>query len=227
LFRHDAECVLNRADLALMHSRMAVALTAEEPSTLRARDWRDWLQVNAYRAEAVALNNLGLPVSARQVSRKAQALRGYAASAGLWEPLVLGDHLSAFRRLQPPFRIGEAEALHAQARRHTADGALGAILLDHRLAGAYLAQGSPLSLRKARPLVEAGLTRVENPALGPLHRVQLLTTGARHAWLTGDREQWADTTRLALAAIDVADLRHQRAQLVEQYGAETLRGVAV
>ncbi|MBI3977931.1 MAG: hypothetical protein HY331_07085 [Chloroflexi bacterium] len=180
MYAHDAECVLNRADLALAHAREAeeLLLRGDYPRKLLGR--QQWLLVNAYRAETVALNNLGLARRAYEVSLKTEEYlkREYRSGLGFWEVHVLGDQLSSFRRLPDP-TVASALSVHERARR-TATGVMEA-LVDHRLADCLIHHGGRRSLHDAEDWVRLGQERVADVhnGLGPLHRVLLQRTEVR------------------------------------------------
>lgn len=216
---HDAACILNRADVALLCAHRATIALQEASDDRRTRDRREWLNVSAARAETVALNHLGHPAAALAVSLEIEVHSpGYRAHSRYWALHVKTDQLSAYGRMAGgrQFDARDARATYAQARAESDVSQIGATLLDNAFARALIAHGGGRSLKEAEPLVELGIraARSSAAALGPLHRAILLRTAARFAFrMAGDGAESRALLAECRAIVQAARLKQQLAQL--------------
>ena len=216
---HDAACILNRADIALLCAQRALVALKESSGDRRTRERVEWLKVNAALAETVALNNLGNPAAAAVVAQDIEEHSyGYQAERRFWALHVKTDRLSSLGRMVGGhrFSVSEAFSLYDQARAELNDSPLGGTLLDNAFARALIAHGEATSLKKAEHFVERGVQQARSSAelLGPLHRAILLRTAARYAFRTsGNSPEWRRLVAECRAIVDSARLSHQQSEL--------------
>lgn len=228
LYLHDAELVLNRADLALAHAHEAVAVLEHDgPGRADAQGHgeRDRLQVLAAKAVIVALNNLELGDRSLEYAFRLEGLKGFRTNLAEWLPYVATDKLTALRKTQR-FTVRDARRIHDQAKRRAPNGHA-QVMLDDRLAKVLLqyaqrrGRASPHkgALREARPLIDRCQRAAESGTdLGLVHQTTIWRTVAGFGWVSGDRERWADAVRRCFLLTEAAGLSHERAQLERSYG---------
>jgi hypothetical protein len=222
LYAHDAACILGRPDAALFHARRAILVLTQHQPTPRQNDLHHRFVQNAYLAEVVALNNLNLPIKAKVAASIARNLPGY----GYWKRPFLEQELSALKRL-PRFSLHDVELVADQAIASAASSAgaefiplnvLQACIQNER-ANAYLAHGSPRSIRKARPLVESNLQLLSSQGgFSTLRQVLIHRTAADYFDAVKEPAMRDDQLRLCLRLIRTANLTHQGAELQHKYG---------
>ncbi|NOY97932.1 MAG: hypothetical protein GXP40_01850, partial [Chloroflexi bacterium] len=112
LYYHDAQCVLNRPDEALLYAKMAqlVLDSMEDIESGYAREQRDAIEVNAIRGEAIAYHNLGLDRKVPGILQRACYTAAYRNARDFWEPLIKRDLINALA-VTPRFSIREASKI--------------------------------------------------------------------------------------------------------------------
>lgn len=216
---HDAACILNRADVALLCAHRAMVALKEFSGHARARERIESLKVNAARAETVALNNLGNPAAALLVANDIEEHSyGYQQQHEFWAPQVSGDRLSSFGRMagRRRFSVREAHRIYDGGQAALDGSPLSRALLDNAFARALIAHGTPPSLQAAEHLVGQGVSHARSSAqwLGPLHRAILLRTAARYTLRTsGENAKWRSLLDECRAIINSARLTHQGSEL--------------
>lgn len=234
LFLHDVQCVLNRADDALAHSKYASQVMAAcEPSDFaRRREYFDHLLVNTAVAECLAYRNLNLPKEADEASRKAEKLveETGSYSAQYWLPHIYMHRLHAVIE-RPYFVVGDVDGLvrqveQAYKRRQGDFEERWHIQLMEARARGYLQYGirhqSQLRLRRAGEVLGKVVEQIGRLPLGSVQKTRLLRTYGRVQWHLGKRDAWRHYIRSALEIAVSAGLDHQVAQAKEEYGSEVL-----
>ncbi len=233
LFLHDVQCVLNRADDALVHAKYATQIMeACEPTDFYMRkDYFEHLKVNTVVAECLAYRNLNLTGQALRESYKAEALVKEIGTyaAGYWLPHALENRLKALVST-PRFTLGEVLSLSKQAeaafsQRPDNFESRWQLSLKEAEARAYMEYGvqneSERSLRQAAGLLQDVVENVDKvPQLGPVTKTRLLRTYARVHWKLGHRDEWLHFMRVALDTALHAGLTHQVEQAKDEYGQE-------
>ena len=235
LFLHDVQCVLNRADDALLHAKYATQIMqACQPADFRTRKEQfDRLAVNTVVAECLAYRNLNLPKQALLKSDEAEALirKIDTEEARYWLPHALENRLKALITM-PRFTLRDVRSLAERAEEAFAKMPVHfesrwQISLREAEARAYLQYGlqseSKHSLREAAQLLRDVVDRIDDvPQLGPVSKTRLLRTYARVSGKLGQADQWAHYMHAALATALDAGLVHQVEQAREEYGEELL-----
>ncbi len=221
--QNDIQCVLNRADDALWHAKVAhMLLQTLDPSSYRqAREQIDNLLVNAIRSEAVAYHNLKLIRKANDCCDEAERTLAFKRNSSFWTPHLYRDKISALAD-KPRFSITDAVVLADQVQDvcegdtfSSEENELLTILAKHHLARAYLQHGN---LRKAEVILQSELERaMKLTYIGPLHRTLLLRTYARLSWRKGDLSGWKHFISNALELALSAGLSHQLIEMQKEY----------
>ena len=213
MYTHDAASVLNRHDLALAYAREAALVLLDHSTRGPHGDWIADLKANAFVAELVSLNSLGLNADAHEFASSA----GPTPHREHWKLTVLQQDLTAMRGVPRP-KIGDAERAADLARDMVGDDPAERAAVDYRLAYVYMAQGSGRSLKKAAELIE-GLLAFEATAstLTPLRRVQIIRSAADLFLATGDDATSRSLLRRCRILAIETELRHQRFEIEVQY----------
>ncbi|MDE3074566.1 MAG: hypothetical protein KGJ86_03985 [Chloroflexota bacterium] len=221
LFVHDAECVLNRPDRALLYAGMALDALEEAQAYERSERLHE-LSVNSVVAKGVAYRNLHLEQRALDAYEEANDLMARAGAPGDWHAFTARNEMNALSRTAR-FGIKRVEELADYCKRTGADMPAGRdrdlwlAMVDESLARGYVNHGSNRNLREAEDVLES-LERRDLSFLGPLHRAMLFRTTAALSYAQRDERQWIASVSSAVVVCLEADLKHQLAEIEQQFG---------
>ncbi len=237
LFLHDVQCVLNRADDALFHAKVAAQImeACDRDKFSTRIDYFDHLKVNTLVAESLAYRNLKLLKQADEASRKAEELIQElgSTSAEFWLPHVYMHRLKAVIQ-RSRFTLGDVDGLLMQI-----DKAYGRRPYDfqprwqEQLAEArargYLQYGircgTGHSIKTAARILQKtaeSIERNETPQLGAVLRSRIARTYAETLWHQKEFEGWKLYIQLSLSIALNAGLDHQLAEANQEYGSAIL-----
>jgi hypothetical protein len=217
----DCQCVLNRADDALWHAKVACAiLDSFEPAPLdhEDRERHEFASVNMLRQQGVAYFNLAQYRDSLRLYAQAEASepmkRRDDARKGL-KGLIMRDKIKTLARL-PRFSITEAENTADELRgiiekTAGANRRMGLWLLAEAVADAYIRHENYKDAR--RVLEQEYLHSDDTHAIGPLHRVLFLRTYATLSRLTHDTLGWRHFIGEAHQISLAAGLSHQLVEI--------------
>lgn len=220
LYYHDAQCVLNRPDKALLYAKTAQLVlksieTIEEGYT---KVQRRHFEINAIRGEAVAYHNLKLDKLVPDILlNRACYTSSYANERNFWEPIVMRDLINSLVEI-PRFSIREVSkiAYGIQSICERNDDQFTLLLVREAWLRALIKSDR---VKLAGTILEEEIERLSHvPYVGALHKALLFKSGARLAWQTHDRDAWEVYMRQALDLMIKAGLKHQLEQTREIYG---------
>lgn len=220
LFYHDAQCVLNRPDEALVYAKIAqlVLESIEKIEEGYTQVQRRHFEINTIRGEAVAYHNLKLDKLVPDILlNRVCRTSAYAYERSFWEPIVMRDLVNSVVEF-PRFSIREVNriAYRIQSICERNDDQFTLLLVRE----AWLRSLIKFDKAKlARNVFEEEVGRLSHlPYVGALHKVLLFKSGARLAWQTHDLDEWNVYIRQALDLMIGAGLNHQLEQTREMYG---------
>lgn len=120
----------------------------------------------------------------------------------------------------PRFVLGDAEALADRAIEiHTSNNEpLYIMLVEEALAQAYISYGTSNSLKRAKNLVDNALKYVEEPStLGNLHKVMILRSAARLAFIRKELDGWKHYARGAIEIAENSGLHYEQRAIALEY----------
>jgi transcriptional regulator with XRE-family HTH domain len=216
MYLHDVAQALNRPDLGIGFARRAIAALPlpDRPGCEPPQETR--LRVNAFLAEVVTLNTLGLHRQALGSIDHAETLPGFAVEPETWLRSFLEQRLTALAWLPRSSRY----AIDALADRALslvpADQILRAGVIRRQL-DAYLTRLTPRSARAAdRLAIELRLAIAPDATTSPMRRAQILRTLARLHRQSGDHATTGQLIGDCLAITTEANLLHQRSALIRE-----------
>ncbi|MCI0552213.1 MAG: hypothetical protein L0287_14775 [Anaerolineae bacterium] len=220
LYYHDAQCVLNRPDEALVYAKIA-QLVLESIETIEegyTQVQRRHFEINTIRGEAVAYHNLKLDKLVPDILlNRVCRTSAYAYERSFWEPIVMRDLVNSVVEF-PRFSIREVNriAYRIQSICERNDDQFTLLLVRE----AWLRSLIKFDKTKlAGNVLEEEIGRLPHlPYVGALHKALLFKSGARLAWQTHDRDAWNVYMRQALDLMTQAGLKHQLEQTREMYG---------
>jgi len=220
LYYHDAQCVLNRPDEALLYARIAqhVLESVVEIESGYTREQRDNLEINAIRGEAVAYHNLGLDRLVPDILlTRACATSAYRNAYLFWEPLVKRDLIIAMVEI-PRFNIREVNKVArriASICEHKGDEFTLLLVREAWLRSFLKREKTKL----ARKIFQEEIERLPRlPYVGALHRALLFKSGADLAWKLHDMGEWKTYIAEAVSLMHQAGLNHQLELVRRAYG---------
>ncbi len=220
LYYHDAQCVLNRPDEALIYAKIA-QLVLESIETIEdgyTQMQRRHFEINAIRGEAVAYHNLKLDKLVPDiVLNRVCRTSAYAYERSFWEPIVMRDLVNSVVEF-PRFSIREVNriAYRIQSICERNDDQFTLLLVREAWLRSLIKFDK---VKLARRVLEEEIGRLPHlPYVGALHKALLFKSGARLAWQTHDRDAWNLYMCQALDLMTNAGLKHQLEQTKEIYG---------
>ena len=220
LYYHDAQCVLNRPDEALLYAKTA-QLVLESIETIEegyTQAQRRHFEINAIRGEAVAYHNLKLDKFVPDILlHRACRTSAFANERSFWEPIVMRDLINSVVEI-PRFSIREVnKAAHRiQSICERNDDPFTRFLVREAWLRALIKFDRAKLAKHVLDEEIEGLSHL--PYVGALHKALLFKSGARLAWQTHDLDAWNGYMREALDLMIKAGLKHQLEQTREIYG---------
>lgn len=216
MYLHDAAQALNRPDLGIGFARKAIAALPLPDRSGHEPPQETRLRVNAFLAEVVTLNTLGLHRQALWSIDHAETLPGFAVQPETWLRSFLEQRLAALAGLPRSSRYA-TDALADQALSLVpTDQVLRAGVIRRKL-DAYLTCLTPRTRRTAdRLAIELRLAITPDGVISPMRRAQILRTLARFHRQSGDRATTGRLIRDCLATTTEANLLHQRSALIRE-----------
>ncbi len=220
LYYHDAQCVLNRPDEALVSAKIAqlVLESIEELEEGYTRVQRRQFEINAIRGEAVAYHNLKLDRLVPDILlNRACYTSSYAKERELWEPIVMRDLINSVVEI-PRFSIREINkiAYRIQSICEYNNDPFTLLLVREAWLRALIKFGKT---KLAKSVLEEEVEKLSHlSSVGALHKALLFKSGAQLAWQTHDRDAWRVYMKQALELMTKAGLKHQLEQTRETYG---------
>jgi len=220
LYYHDAQCVLNRPDKALLYAKIAqcVLESIENIESGYTREDRDNLEINAIRGEAVAYHNLKLDRLVPDILiNRACRTSAYQNARTFWEPFVKRDIINAKVEI-PRFGFREvnkiARQIEALCERNSDELTL-LLVREARLRSLIKHE----KIKEAQRVFRGEIERLPHLShAGALHRVLLLKSGADLAWKLHDKDTWETYSTEAVQLMQNAGLIHQLARIKQAYG---------
>lgn len=221
MFLHDAQCVLDRADDALRHAKLAFLIldNRDFDETGYTQEQIDNLEINAIRGEGVALHNLGLEREAYNHFVRATQTPAYRNSYPFWRPIVGRDMVNSLVNI-PRFGFRETQKLVQGSRRICEQkGDEFTFFLVNESWLRCLIQRE--KWKRAQRVYREEIERIPRlPYIGSLHRALLLKSGAWLAWKLHDLTAWRSRVKEAYLLMENAGLNHQLRSLRQFYGQE-------
>ncbi|MEP0824792.1 MAG: hypothetical protein HRF40_04835, partial [Nitrososphaera sp.] len=220
LLYHDAQCVRNRPDQALLYAKIAymVLLSVEEIEPGYTKEQRDNLKINAIRCEAVAYHNMGLDKLVPDILlQKCCAMSAYRNLASYWEPLVLRDLINSLVLL-PRYSIREVNkiAKHIESVCERNNDPFTLLLVRESWLRSQIKRGK---IKFAQCLFQEEVNRLPYlPYVGALHKALLFKSGAELAWRQNDLDAWKIYITKAVTLMQRAGLNHQLDLVKQTYG---------
>ena len=210
-FVTDCQLVLNRADDALWHAKLALAVLDCYDPLPAERERYAFLVMNMLRQQGVAYFNLGQYRESLRVYTQVEALKPVGQLGGIVKSLLLHDKVKALAQM-PRFSITEVENIADDNRNiiervGAADGPLHLWLLTEALADAYIRHANYKDARRVLDQEAARLSEIR--AMGPLHHVLFLRRYATLSRHTQDLTGWHHFIGEARQIAREAGLSHQ------------------
>jgi hypothetical protein len=219
LFLHDAACVLDRAEEALYHARLAHLVlqsgAVHEPRFTQPQI--DELLINTIRGEGIAYHNLGLDQRVPQHCAEAEATPAYRQAGAFWQPVVGRDRLNAMANTPRFSRRAARDLAHAlMARCERASDAFTLFLVREAWLRCLI---QAERWEEAHRVLSSELDLLPQlPYAGPLHHALLLKTAAQLAWRQADATGWRENARAFVRLARGAGLKHQLRLAQRMYG---------
>jgi hypothetical protein len=217
MYLHDTAQALGRPDVALGFTRQALRALSVPGRQSREPHAVTRLRVNAFLAEAVTLNTLGLRRVALRSITHAETMPGFGEEPEVWLRSFLEQRLTAMSALPRVSRY-DADSIAEQALSLVPGDRVLQAGVTRRHLDVYLTRQSARSGRKAgrlaeelRSAVSAGIT------MSPMRHAQILRTLARYHLRMSDRAATEHLIRDCLRVTTEANLVHQRAELVREF----------
>jgi hypothetical protein len=219
LYYHDAQCILNRPDEALLYAKLAQLVweSIDDIEPGYTREDRDNLQINTIRGEAVAYHNLRLDRLVPDILlNRASHTSAYRNAGAFWEPFVMRDFINALAEI-PRFSIREvnkvAQQIEAICERKSDEFTL--LLVRESWLRALIRHEK---MKQAQRIFRTEIERLPHlPYVGALHRALLLKSGAELAWKLRDIKTWEGYITEAVSLTEKAGLLHQLDQIKHSY----------
>lgn len=220
LYYHDAQCILNRPDEALLYAKTAqlVLESIEQIESGYSRKQRDELEINAIRGEAIAYHNLGLDRIVPDILlNRACSTSAYRNARHFWEPLVKRDLINSLAET-PRFSIREVNKTAQQIAKICEKNGdeFTFLLVREGWLRSLIRRGKT---KAAERIFKEEMERLPRlPYVGALHRALLFKSGARLAWALRDREVWSIRIAETVGLMSRAGLTHQISLIRRIYG---------
>jgi len=218
LYYHDAQCVLNRPDEALLYAKSAQLVweSMDDIETGYTKEDRDNLQINTIRGEAIAYHNLRLDRLVPEILHRASQTSAYHNARAFWEPFVMRDLINAMTEI-PRFSIREvnkiAQKIELICERKSDEFTL--LLVRESWLRALIKREK---IKQAQHIFREEIERLPHlPYVGALHRTLLLKSGAELAWKLRDHKTWEIYISEAIGVMQKAGLKHQLDQITHSY----------
>ena len=216
MYLHDAAQVFNRPDLALECARKAI-LALSHPSAKRSPQVVVRLRINAFLAEAVSLNTLGLSAEAMAVIDQAARTPGYQDEPESWLRSFLEQQLTAFRRSQR-ISIYQAEKVADLAISLVPADRIVRTGITRRLLDVYVSHATARSRRKADQLAAQLRSSASTSGyMSPLRRAQVLVSLHRYFRSINEENIATECFLECMLVTKQANLFHQQRELLRYH----------